>query len=330
MVVPRGAAAFEDGLCGGGTPSVLPPELWERLLEAVHRYGVLLPPEEFTVEANPESLSSEHLALWKDGGVSRISLGVQSFKEHHLKRLGRPYSPDRARNVAERVLEAGFDLTLDFMFGLPEQTLEEWRDDLKEACNLGAEHISLYHLSLEEGTPWGEHPPENLPEGYRFYRWAQYYLPRHGLEQYEVASFALPGKEARHNLAYWRQHNVVGVGAGAWGYLEGERYGHVRSVEEYMAAWEDPDDLGAFEKSLGYRECLPPEDRAAESAVLLLRTKWGIPLKSFRRAHGARALGEICARLRPYMPEFVVHSAGHLRFTPRGMRVANQIWSDLV
>jgi len=321
---------------GGGTPSLLEPQLWEKFFAALDRHVVFCDSPEITLEANPGSLQAEHLQLWKEWGVSRISLGVQSFAEGDLQRLGRPHDALQAEEAVRRALEMGFDVTLDLIFGLPGQTLRRWHANLRRAISLGISHISLYHLTLEEGTPWGENPPEDLPEGYPFYRWAQYYLGRKGFSQYEVASFARPGKEARHNLAYWRQEDVLGLGAGAWGYWKGLRYGHVASVQAYVRAFEgslsaqtDQADQ-AFEESLSYTELLSPQRRAAEGAVLLLRTRWGIPLGAFRRRFGDSLAREVLGKLAPFMPDLVEHVPGHLRLTPKGMRVANQIWSELL
>jgi oxygen-independent coproporphyrinogen-3 oxidase len=315
---------------GGGTPTLLDPDLWKKFFAALDGHVFFEKASEITVEANPGSLKEEHLRLWKEWGVSRISLGVQSFSEEDLRTLGRPHDAEQAEDAVQRALELGFDVTLDLMFGLPRQALREWHASLRKAVHLGISHLSLYHLTLEPGTPWGESPPENLPEGYSFYRWAQHYLGRKGFSQYEVASFARPGKEARHNLAYWRQEDVLGLGAGAWGYWKGLRYGHVSSVRDYLRAFENPSSAEAFERSLNYTEFLSPEKRAAEGAVLLLRTRWGIPLKAFRRRFGDAIARGVLAKLAPFMPDLAEYREGHLRLTPRGMRVANQIWSELL
>lgn len=315
---------------GGGTPSLLEPNLWEKLFASLDRHMVFCESPEITLEANPGSLQEEHLQLWKAWGVSRISLGIQSFGEEDLRRLGRPHDALQGEEAVRRALEMGFEVTLDLIFGLPGQTLRGWHANLRRALSLGISHISLYHLTLEEGTPWGENPPENLPEGYPLYRWAQHYLGRKGFSQYEVASFARPGREARHNLAYWRQEDVLGLGAGAWGYWKGLRYGHVSSVRDYIRVFEKPLSAQAFEESLSYTEFLSPEKRAAEGAVLLLRTRWGIPLRAFRRRFGDPLAREVLGKLAPFMPDLVQYVPGHLRLTPKGMRVANQIWSELL
>ncbi|HOO63005.1 MAG TPA: radical SAM family heme chaperone HemW [Synergistaceae bacterium] len=315
---------------GGGTPSLLGGELWKKLFAALDRHVFFAGSPEITVEANPGSLREEHLKIWKSWGVSRISLGVQSFFEEDLRVLRRPHDALQAEEAVRQALEWDFEVTLDLMFGLPNQILRKWHENLRKAVDLGISHISLYHLTLEEGTPWGEAPPENLAEGYPMYRWAQYYLKRKGLAQYEVASFARPGKEARHNLGYWRQEDVLGFGAGAWGYWKGLRYGHVNSVADYIRAFEKLLSEDAFQESLGYTEILSSEKRAAERAVLLLRTTWGIPLKAFRRRFGYALTAELLQKLQPFMPSLVEHVSGHLRLTPKGMRVANSIWSELL
>lgn len=310
---------------GGGTPTVLTIDQWERLLAHMKRHVPMSAAPEFTVEANPESLTAEVLALWKNWGVTRVSLGVQSFSDGELRFLHRPHSADKARWALSAASNTGFSTSADFIFGLAGQTLRSWTSSLSEAVDRGAVHLSLYQLSLEEGCFWHRRPPDGLPDGYPFYRWSQWYLPRRGFEQYEIASFSRPGASCRHNVAYWTGAPVVGLGAGAWGCVEGERYRNAQSVEEYERL------LGAGERERLHWEPLPPDRRAREAAVLLLRTADGIDCGSFASRYGDEVLGDILATLSRDVPgDCLAWRNGGVALSPRGMRVGNAIWSLII
>ena len=168
---------------GGGTPSYLPPEQWRTLFKALDALP-RSPDCEFTVEANPDSVSTEKLALWNDHGVTRISIGVQSLDDDELKRLARPHTARQALDAVELCQQSCFRVSADLMFALPEQTLRKWHKSLSGIVRTGVGHISVYQLTIEPESFWGRHQPEGLPDGYAMYRWAQYYLPRNGLKQY--------------------------------------------------------------------------------------------------------------------------------------------------
>ncbi|MEG1799646.1 MAG: coproporphyrinogen dehydrogenase, partial [Synergistaceae bacterium] len=178
---------------------------------------------EFTVEANPNSISAEHLALWRDWRVSRVSLGVQSFDDAELEMMGRLHSGMQAYGAMSAAMASGFSVSVDLMFGLPYQTFQGWYRNLKDAARSGVHHISLYQLSIERGTPWENLKQENLSDGYWPYRWAQWYFPKKGFIQYEISNFAKPGHESKHNLNYWNEGEYLGVGPGASGCLAGWR-----------------------------------------------------------------------------------------------------------
>ena len=319
-----GAFSLRTLYIGGGTPSLLPLAAWRRLLSLIEGMGECGSLEEATVEANPSSLSEALLNLWRSSFVTRVSLGVQSMDEGELRILGRRHGASGARRAMDRILRAGLRLSTDLIFGIPGQTLRSWAASLRRVLEAGAGHLSAYQLTLEPDTPLGRRAP-SLPEGYSFYRWAQWYLPRRGLRQYEISSFALPGEESRHNLAYWRQEDVLALGPAAWGYLDGRRYENPKSLEAYCAA-----ASRGFPDLAAGGETLTPRRRGVEAAILALRTCWGIDRAEFAERWGRSLLREIEAVLSAVPPRLVRSDGRRLALTSAGMRVGNAIWSEVL
>lgn len=317
---PRGEASTL--YVGGGTPTVLSAREHARLFAMLARAYPLARGAEVTVEANPNSLSDEHLALWRDVGVTRVSLGVQSLDDGELRTLGRLHDAKTAMRAAESVLASGLGLSVDLMFALPGQSVRRWGEQLKAVISLAPHHISVYQLTVEEGTPFAERALD-LCDGADHYRLAQWMLPRAGYAQYEVANFARAGHESRHNLNYWRDGAYVGVGPGAWGYDGRTRRKNAWPLAEWARAVRDGGGP-SFEESL--------DDEAAsrQAAVLALRTSTGMIWEDFAARYGDAAAGELRRALGAYPRELVESDGRSTRLTKRGMRVANAIWSELI
>lgn len=309
---------------GGGTPTVLNGPQWFKLTQIIEAHFNFAPDAEVTVEANPNSLIAEHLLTWRDWRVSRVSIGVQSFDDAELKMLGRLHSAYQAYCAISSALAGGFAVSADFMFGLPHQTFENWCRNLKDAVRSGIQHISLYQLSLEAGTPWEKMPQENLSDGYMPYRWAQWYMPRKGFNQYEVANFAKAGYESRHNLNYWSNGEYLGAGPGASGYLGGWRYKNTGNLKEYEKRLDR--GLGTMESG----ERLDKVHAAKECAVLALRTTAGIDNSSFIAIYGKSAFEKISDTLKTFPSDLYTIDEQRTALTKKGMRVANAIWEELV
>lgn len=294
---------------------------WQKLSKTLEEGLSFSRDIEISVEANPESLEEGHLRQWRDWGVRRISLGIQSFSDPLLRWLGRIHDGRQAYAALKTSREWGFRVSGDLIFGIPGQKIREWHKDLNLLANL-AGHVSVYQLTAEPGTALEREILPTQGAGYAFYRFSQWYLAGKGFSQYEVASFAQKGQWCLHNLAYWRQSNVLGLGPGAWGYLDGTRYSNAADLDAYMAK-----DL----KSLSsWTERLTAGERAREGAILSLRTCWGIRWSLFRRKHGleeARSIHEILAGLPASLFE---RKHGSTSFSPRGFRVANGVWERLV
>jgi len=309
---------------GGGTPSILSVHEWERLKDILDQNFNLALLEEATVEANPASINKELLNFWKGWRITRISIGCQSFDKGDLTILARPHSEVDATRAIELALERDFYVSCDLLFGLPGQTLRKWHKNLQTAVKSGVHHISCYELTLEEGTPWGDVPPKNIPQGYPFYRWAQYYLEKKGFEQYEIASFARSGLECKHNLGYWYRRNCIGIGPGAWGFVSGRRYKNVSSLKMYVSRLKE----GRSVKQ--WSERLSDLSAALEVTMLGLRTRWGIDVMELEEMFGEKNAKEVFSRLENIPKHLIKRMPRKLTLTRQGMRVGNAIWQELI
>ena len=309
---------------GGGTPSLLTPGDWRRVLRTLEAMADLSSLEEASVEANPSSLTKEHLTVWKDGGFTRVSLGVQSLDDGELRRIGRLHDAAGALRAMEVVLDAGLRLSVDLIFGLPDQTLRSWSASLRGVLAAGAGHLSTYQLTLEPDAPMSRQGFP-LPDGYPLYRYAQWFLAKKKFLQYEISSFAPAGAECRHNLAYWRQEPVLPLGPAAWGYLDGWRWSNPPTLEAYLEAARH-----GFPNPFAGAERLSPRARVLEAAILALRTRWGIDRLEFSRRWGAGMLREVEGVLLGLPPHLLRVDERSLALTPAGMRVGNAVWAELM
>ena len=319
-----GVPSLKTCYIGGGTPTMLSGPQWKKLIESVEDNFTFFPDSEVTVEANPNSLAAEHLLEWRDWRVTRVSLGVQSFDDAELEMLGRLHSAAQAYEAVSASLASGFEVSIDLMFGLPYQTLQNWARSLKDGVKTGVKHISLDQLSLEENTPWQNMDRALLSDGYVFYRWAQWYLAQKGYNQYETANFSKPGFESRHNLNYWREGDYLGVGPSASGYLRGWRYKNVNSLREYELC------LAKGTSAVSTGERLSPEASAKEASVLALRTFEGINTANYALKYGEDALSCVFGVLNNFPKELWTFDGEKITLTKKGMRVANIIWEELV
>lgn len=226
---------------GGGTPSLLTPSQFESILLAISSHFELSPTAELTFEANPGTVSAEGLAQLRRAGMNRISFGVQSANSEELHMLERAHSFPDVINAVKWARQAGFDnLNLDLIYALPEQTLQTWQATVQRVLALRPEHLSLYALTLEHGTPFGRWASRGmlpLPDpdlAADMYEWSAAFLAANGYIQYEISNWALAGRECRHNLQYWRNLEYLGLGAGAHGYAAGIRYSNVLRIKTYI------------------------------------------------------------------------------------------------
>lgn len=321
---------------GGGTPSLMAPELVGRVIDAAARlYGVEADAE-VTLEANPGTLTTEKLAGYRQAGVNRLSLGVQSLDDGLLQRLGRVHSAEEARAAFETARDAGFaNIGIDLIHSLPGQTLAMWQSTLATAMALAPEHISAYGLSVEEGTPFaameerGELPLPDENEAVAMFEATREILVTGGYEHYEISNFARPGCRSRHNQVYWRRGNYLGFGAGAHSFLQKPTWG---------LRWVNPRNHSDYLSSIG--EGLPRQDELqqlslregmAEQFFLGLRLLDGVDLEQARTDFGPaldEAYGGIITDL--IARGLLVREGARLRIAPGSIILANRIFSAFV
>jgi oxygen-independent coproporphyrinogen-3 oxidase len=236
---------------GGGTPSVLSPDQLAQIFDTAGRYWALSAAE-ITIEANPESTSPDQAAAWRRLGINRVSLGLQSFDDELLKKMGRLHSAAGFRSAYAAVRAAGFDnVNIDLIYGFEGQSLQNWQDTVHQALGLLPEHVSFYALTVEPHTPFaaqGHRTDGDAQAG--MYEWAREAMNGAGLSQYEISNFAVSGRECRHNLLYWRQQNYLAAGVGAVGCVRGTRWQVSKNLSDYFAKmkqlklpWESAEDL---------------------------------------------------------------------------------------
>jgi oxygen-independent coproporphyrinogen-3 oxidase len=314
---------------GGGTPSELTPAQLGRITAALREsFDFAGPAVEWTIECNPGTVSEESLAAIRALGFDRISLGVQSFHDSHLRAIGRIHTAAEAREAVGQARRAGFArLNLDLIFCLPDQTLTEWKSDLEEALTLGPEHVSLYNLTIEEQTEFGrrrrlgllELPDEDLSAD--MYEWALDRTAAAGFAQYEVSNFALPGEECRHNVIYWRQEPYVGFGVSAASYVDGLRWTATGSMQRYLRTAARP---GGPERA--GEERLEPRAACGEAIMLGLRTAAGADLADLARRHEVDIEAEWGAVLREFAADgLLLRQDETARLTRRGVLLANRV-----
>lgn len=313
---------------GGGTPSILPPRLLERLLDALSRF--LLRPREFTFEANPESLDREKLELLVQGGVTRLSLGVQSFHDHLLATLGRIHTGKEARKKAEMVKERLDNLNLDLIFGIPGQTSKALERDLEIALSLDPRHISAYSLTLEGEVPMavrvekGELTLPTEEEWLEMFQLIPETLASGGFRRYEISNFSLPGKECLHNLIYWENGEYLGLGASAVSHIGGER---IFREEEPLIY------IQRIQKGIPpicEKETLSPWRKVLETAMVGLRTTRGINPEEIEERWGVTGK-RLTAILQDLEAQGLLERAeGRWRIPERLLPTANEILARIL
>src|SRR5205085_5557706 len=269
---------------GGGTPSLLSVSQVSRILDACYNDFAVDEDAEITLEANPGTLSREQLVGLRAAGVNRLSMGAQSFDAELLKTLGRIHSPEEIAQAVHFARAAGFtSINLDFMFGLPGQTMQHWDETLDRALDLHPEHLSLYSLIIEEGTPFytwtqeGRITPGDEDLCADMYEYADERLQAAGYVNYEISNWALPGHESRHNLTYWQNLPYIGMGAGAYSFFGDRRFSNVREPVEYIKL------LKAQQLPEAESEEVERTQAMAETAFLALRTAMGLHLPTFEQ-----------------------------------------------
>lgn len=323
---------LETVFLGGGTPTALEPAQLERLLELIHQYVPMSDNVEWSSEANPDELTREKMEVLFKGGVNRLSMGVQTFDQDLLKRLGRTHANDDVLRAVETAREVGFtNISFDLMYGLPGQTMAQWDETLERAFAFGMPHFSAYSLIIEPKTVFYNlmvkgklnTVTEDL-EGDMYERLMDE-MEKHGLHQYEISNFAKPGHESRHNLLYWDNEEYIGVGAGAHGYVHGVRYSNHGPLKKYM------EPLESGQRPVLDATTVSLKAQMEEEMFLGLRKTAGVDMAHFNQKFGApleQVYGEIL-RSEKAKGNLAVEQ-GRVKLTQKGRFVGNEVFEQFL
>jgi oxygen-independent coproporphyrinogen-3 oxidase len=327
-----GRLAADTIYFGGGTPSLLEPTEIARIIDACRDTFELSGDVEVTLEANPETVSVARLASFRNAGVTRLSFGVQSFRDDELRRLSRLHGAERARAAYREAREAGFDnVSLDLMMWLPGQRVDEWLGSIDEAIGLGPEHLSLYLLEVYPNAPlkdemararWSQAPDEDAAT---MYLEAMDRLEGAGYEQYEISNVARPGRRSRHNLKYWTDGEWLGFGCGAHSTYGAARWKNVSATDDYIAR------IARGESPAVEVHPLSDAERLGDALFMGLRLAAGIDEEDMARRYGVDVWGRYGRDLEPFLENGVLGRQQRRFFlTRRGMLLANEVMTVFV
>lgn len=312
---------------GGGTPTFFGAERLARLLQIVRKQFNVSKDCEITVECNPDSADQDTLLTLRKAGVNRLSMGVQSAQDKELEEIGRVHSFAQATRAFQRARDAGFDnISLDLIYGLPDQTMESWKESVEALLKLNPEHLSCYGLKLEQGTPLYERrEQEQMADDDTqadMYLWMVERLKNAGYGQYEISNFARPGRQSRHNLKYWMGEEYIGFGPSAHSYFGQQRYSFVRDLDAYVKG------VLYNGKILDESTRINRREMGKEYLMLRMRTIWGVEENEYRERFylNFRPLEE---RFREYESYgWAECTEGRWHFTPSGFLLSNPLIGD--
>lgn len=333
--LPSDSFRVDSVFIGGGTPSLVDPALITDLMSEVRASFHLLEYPEITIESNPGTLTPEKLLAYREAGINRLSMGVQSFDPACLKAIGRIHGPEEVVENFRQAREAGFDnINLDLMFSLPGQTMESWRDTLKKALELSPEHLSYYSLQIEEGTPFyrmiqkGTLKQNSDQLDRQMYEEARALLRESGLRLYEISNAAQPGRECRHNLKYWSMEEYLGLGLGSHSYIRGQRFSNARTHQEYGEL------LGEGKLPRVWTHQNTREDEIGEYLFTGLRKEEGISLLNFQRRFGEELqqhYKDKWHKINEFMEnKQLIIDGDKLKLTESGIHISNRIFVELI
>lgn len=315
---------------GGGTPTYLDQEQMALFLGIVneHLAPYFSDDLEWTMEANPGTTDLEKLKLMRSSGVNRISFGVQSFQSDLLKRIGRIHDVDEVYQSVNNAVQTGFDnISIDLMFGLPDQTMEVFAQSLQKAMELPITHLSSYGLKVEENTLFHTlYQKDKLPLPTEDTELEMYLLlietlEKHGMSMYEISNFAKPGKQSRHNKTYWLNQDYYGIGAGAHGYMNGRRHVNAGPLAVYTRmAMEGSPRVEEFE--------VTQKEAMEEQMILGLRLREGVDLETFANRFGRTVQDEFGEPLEQELQKGMIEIVDqHVRLTPKGLPLGNEVFA---
>ncbi len=329
---PESFSNIETIFLGGGTPTALSAEQITRLLSLIAKHISLSNVKEFTSEANPDELTREKLSALLNGGVNRLSMGVQSFDQELLKKIGRTHSNEHVYETIALAKEVGFtNISIDLMYGLPGQTMEQWEDTLNKAIALNLPHYSAYSLIVEPKTIFYIQyakgklalPSEDLEA--EMYDVLMTTMEKHGKSQYEISNFAAGGYESVHNKIYWDNDEYAGFGAGAHGYLQGIRYSNHGPIKKYI------ETVQSGIRPLVQTHAVTVEERLEEQMFLGLRKVEGVPHRIFENKFN-QSVHELYAKQIDKLTNegLLQHDKIGVRLTRKGRFVGNEVFQQFL
>jgi len=310
---------------GGGTPSVVDFSFYQDLFNLLSGLTNISPNAEITMEINPGTVTSDYLENIRSLGINRLSIGVQSFDDSILKFINRIHSAEEAVKTVKIAQEAGFEnISIDLIYGLPDQTPENWEKTLNKALDLGINHISTYGLKIEDGTEFSHNLPKNLPDDEiqsQIYLKTIEIFKNNGFNHYEISNFSKKGFESRHNICYWKNREYFGMGLSAHGYLDGIRYSNTENLKEYL---QNPLKR-AFENPVSESE------KIEEGIFLGLRLTEGINTEEFKLNYGINIQQKYSKIIEKYINYgFMICENNNLKLTKQGILLSNSILSDFL
>jgi oxygen-independent coproporphyrinogen-3 oxidase len=316
---------------GGGTPSVFSAQSIERLMSAVRSLLLCKPDMEVTMEVNPGTGEYDNFVGYRQAGVNRLSIGVQSLRDENLLSLGRIHNADDAKNVYNKARQAGFDnINLDMMFALPGQSLEAASEDLLKLISLKPEHISYYQLSIEANTLFAVKRPKNLPNEDNLeamYLQGNAILNRHGYQQYEVSAYSLAAKNCQHNVNYWQFGDYLAIGAGAHSKIT---FAASNEIKRYLKYKLPKKYLTAYPEFIQEQKCLNQTDLIFEFMLNAVRLKKPIKLSNFSARTGIKA-NILIEKLQFALDmNWVQNQQDKLQLTEKGFLLSDEILKSLL
>jgi len=332
---------------GGGTPSYLPVDNIKHILSTIHSSYKVYESAEITLECNPGDITLERASGWSDAKVNRVSMGVQSFNDGLLALLGRRHTAHEAKQAFHTLRKAGFNnQSLDLIYGLPHQSASQWSDTLNEAIALGPDHISLYSLQIEEGTPLavdvkkGRYPIPDDDLAAEMYEEAQRKLKANGFTQYEISNWAKPGMKSQHNIIYWLNEPYLGVGAGAHSWLEGQRFFNLKSPTRYVTAMGNnyteinKDPIATMQTPFGPVEQVNVTTAAidiGETMMMGMRLNAGVSHKRFEKRFGTPLDKIFPKELNRLVALGLVEiTTEGVRLTDKGRLLGNEVFAEFI
>ncbi len=322
---------FTNIYVGGGTPTVLSPGQFDRIVKIIREHFSIADDAEFTVEANPNTVTSEKLSRLLKHGVNRLSLGVQSFSDDALQTLGRLHTAEQAADAFRLARCAGFgNIGVDLIYGIPGQTADHWEETVDAAIALKPEHVSAYGLSFDEGSRFKKEAEagritlsdEDLVAAQ--YENAVWKLNNAGYGRYEISNFSLPGFECRHNVNYWERGEYLGLGPGAWSFISERRYSNIADTTEYSRR------LSNDRTAVDAHENIGPASAARETVLLRLRTMKGLDLRGFEREYGPDFLLQLERNAVLLRERGLLRVAnGRMALTDRGILLSDEVLARL-